>query len=174
MSVLTNITQDHLDYHGSMEQYAAAKRRLFTDYDAANALINTDGEYGRLLAAEKNLRAPVTTYGHDADAQIRYQLLALDMQGMHAELTTPWGIAQLVLPLIGEFNLANVCAAITVLSWQGQDFKSLCAAASRLLAVSGRMELYVKTMHRWLWSILPTPRMHYEMCWKPYVPGSVL
>lgn len=144
VSVLTNITQDHLDYHGSMEQYVAAKRRLFTDYDAANALINTEGEYGRLLAAGKNLRAPVTTYGHDTDAQIRYQLLALDMQGMHAELTTPWGIAQLVLPLIGEFNLANVCAAITVLSWQGQDFNALCAAASHLQAVAGRMELYVK------------------------------
>lgn len=143
-SVLTNITQDHLDYHGSMEHYIAAKRRLFTDYAATHALINTDGEYGRLLAAEKNLPAPALTYGHDTDAQIRYQLLALDMQGMHAELTTPWGVAQLILPLIGEFNLANVCAAITVLTWQGLDFNNLCATASRLQAVDGRMELYVK------------------------------
>ncbi len=143
-AVLTNLTQDHLDYHGSMEEYYAAKRLLFTRHAPGTALINTDDEYGRCLAADADVRARVITYGRNPGADVRYQLLALDVHGMHAELHTPWGNAQLVLPLIGEFNLANVCAAIAVLTLQGLEFSDLCQAAAHLQPVAGRMELYVK------------------------------
>ena len=144
VAVLTNLTQDHLDYHGSMENYYAAKRLLFTQHNPQIALINIDDEYGRRLAADPEVRAHVMTYGREAGADIRYQLLALDVNGMHAEIHSPWGSAQLILPLIGEFNLANACAAIAVLASQGMNFSELCHAAGKLQAVAGRMELYVK------------------------------
>lgn len=144
VAVLTNISQDHLDYHGSMDDYYAAKRRLFTEYAPACALINIDDEYGRRLAADDAVSAEVITFGNAADASVRYQALALDAEGMQARLTTPWGEADIHIPLIGEFNLVNVCAAVAALALQGFSFAELCAATENLQPVAGRMELYVK------------------------------
>lgn len=142
--VFTNLSQDHLDYHHNMADYFAAKRRLFTEFDLPLAVINIDDEYGQALAQDPQIRAQKITYGAHIDAQVRFQLLALDTRGMHAELRTPWGVGQLTLPLIGEFNLANACAAIAVLAAQGLDFSLLCEQARKLKPVAGRMELYVK------------------------------
>ncbi len=143
-AVMTNLSQDHLDYHGNMEDYFAAKKQLFTDYSLQNALINIDDEYGQSLAADSAVQGKVITYGKHSDAQVRCTLLAFDKSGMHAELKTPWGVAQLVLPLMGEFNLVNVTAAIAVLALQGMDFNQLCKAAQKLRPVNGRMEVYTK------------------------------
>ncbi len=143
-AVMTNLSQDHLDYHGSMEEYYAAKKQLFTSYHLENALINIDDQYGRTLATDGTVSANVYTYGMSEDAQIRCTLLDYNPQGMHAELKTPWGIAELTLPLMGEFNLVNVAAAISVLSLQGMEFQTLCEKAKYLRPVSGRMEVYVK------------------------------
>lgn len=143
-AVMTNLSQDHLDYHGSIKEYFAAKRQLFTDYEVEHALINIDDEYGQALAADSTITGQVMTYGKSQSAQVRCHLLSFDGAGMHAELNTPWGAAQLVLPLMGEFNLANVTAAIAVLALQGMSFEPLCAAASKIQPVKGRMEVYVK------------------------------
>lgn len=143
-AVMTNLSQDHLDYHGNMEDYFAAKKQLFTDYSLQNALINIDDEYGQSLAADSAVQGKVITYGKHSDAQVRCTLLAFDKSGMHAELKTPWGVAQLVLPLMGEFNLVNATAAIAVLALQGMDFNRLCKAAQKLRPVNGRMEVYTK------------------------------
>lgn len=143
-AVLTNLTQDHLDYHGSMDDYFAAKRLLFTGYAVQNALINTDDEYGRKLAADGDIRAQVLTYGRAENADVRYRLSGLSAAGIQAQLDTPWGSASLQLPLMGEFNLANACAAIAALALNGMDFQLLCQAAAQLQPVAGRMELYVK------------------------------
>lgn len=143
-AVMTNLSQDHLDYHGSMADYFAAKKQLFTDYSIHNALINIDDEYGQQLAADSAIKANKLTYGKHPDAQVRCTLLAFDKHGMHAELKSPWGVAQLVLPLMGEFNLVNVTAAIAVLTLQGMDFHQLCEQTKNLRSVSGRMEVYSK------------------------------
>ena len=143
-AVMTNLSQDHLDYHGNMEDYFAAKKQLFTDYSLQNALINIDDEYGQALAADSAVQGKVITYGKHSDAQVRCTLLAFDKSGMHAELKTPWGVAQLVLPLMGGFNLVNATAAIAVLALQGMDFNRLCKAAQKLRPVNGRMEVYTK------------------------------
>ncbi|WP_430459953.1 UDP-N-acetylmuramoyl-L-alanyl-D-glutamate--2,6-diaminopimelate ligase [Thalassolituus sp. LLYu03] len=144
IAVLTNLTQDHLDYHGTMDHYFAAKRALFVDHGVQIALINTDDEYGRRLAADKALTCKVMRYGRNAEADVRYRMTALTGAGIEAELTTPWGTGHLSLPLIGEFNLANASAAIAALAAKGLDFNALCAAASQLQPVAGRMELYTK------------------------------
>lgn len=144
VAVFTNLTQDHLDYHGTMANYFANKRQLFTSYQPEISLINIDDDYGQKLIQDPQVSGQKISYGAHADAQVRYQLLALDANGMHAELHTPWGVGQLVLPLIGEFNLANACAAIAALAAQGLDFTVLCEKARHLVPVAGRMELYIK------------------------------
>ena len=143
-AIMTNLSQDHLDFHGTMENYFAAKRMLFTSYDIHTAIINIDDEYGYRLYQDEAIKAPKLSYGRAEKADIHYQLLAFDQHGVHAEIKSPWGVAQLVLPLIGEFNLANVSAAIAALASQGWDFKELCQQAKFLQPVAGRMELYQK------------------------------
>lgn len=143
-AVMTNLSQDHLDYHGDMDSYFAAKQQLFSDHSIQNALINIDDQYGQALAGDPAVQGQVMTYGTNANAQVRCQLLAMDSAGMHGQLSTPWGDAPIVLPLLGEFNLVNVTAAIAVLALQGMDFKQLCQAAETLQPVSGRMEVYSK------------------------------
>lgn len=145
VAVLTNISQDHLDYHGNMDDYFAAKRLLFTRHQPRVALINIDDPYGRQLAADPEITAEVVTYGAAEDARVRYQIEQLSADGMTAQLTTPWGRARLQLPLIGGFNLANATAAIAALALQHQpDFARLVQAAATLQPVAGRMELYRK------------------------------
>jgi UDP-N-acetylmuramoyl-L-alanyl-D-glutamate--2,6-diaminopimelate ligase len=144
VAVLTNLTRDHLDYHGSMDAYFEAKRRLFIGGNIGAALINIDDGYGSRLAADKDITVPVFTYGRSDKAEVRYHNIELTARGMRARLTTPWGEADIVLPLIGEFNLANATAAIAVLAIQGFPLESLVAAASTLQSVAGRMEVYVK------------------------------
>lgn len=141
-AVMTNLSQDHLDYHGTMEAYLAAKKQLFTDYNIQHALINVDDEYGKQLAQDQAIQVPVVTYGSCKEADVRYQLLAFDKDGLHAEVRSPWGNAMLVLPLMGEFNVANAVAAIAALTLQGFDFEQLCQQAGQLRPVAGRMELY--------------------------------
>ena len=144
VAVLTNLTQDHLDYHGSMADYFAAKRQLFVGHDIEAALINIDDDYGRRLAADSAVNTNVITYGQSEQATVRYSAVQMQARGMQAWLDTPWGNGLLVLPLIGEFNLANATAAIAALALQGFDFKQLLAAVQKLEPVAGRMELYVK------------------------------
>jgi len=144
VAVLTNLTQDHLDYHGSMADYFAAKRQLFVGHDIQAALINIDDDYGRRLAADTAINTDVMTYGASEQASVRYSAVKMQARGMQAWLDTPWGSGLLVLPLIGEFNLANATAAIAALALQGFDFVQLLQAAQKLEPVAGRMELYVK------------------------------
>lgn len=144
VAIMTNLSQDHLDYHGSMDAYLAAKKQLFTEYGVQHALINIDDEYGQQLAADSSITAAKLTYGAHASADVRYQLLAFDNNGLHAEVRSPWGTTQLVLPLMGEFNVANAVAAISALALQGYDFLMLCDKAQQLHPVAGRMELYQK------------------------------
>lgn len=144
VAIMTNLSQDHLDYHGSMDAYLAAKKRLFTDYPLTHAVINIDDEYGLKLAQDVDIQAQKITYGRAKQADVRYQLLAFDKDGLHAEIRSPWGNAMLVLPLMGEFNVANALAAIIALTLQGFDFNQLCQAAGQLRPVAGRMEVYQK------------------------------
>lgn len=141
-AVLTNLTQDHLDYHGDMEGYFAAKSALFTDFSVKNALINIDDEYGVRLAKNAAVNADVVTYGTSAGALVRYTDINYADGLLTATLVSPWGDGVIRLPLIGDFNLANAVAAISVLCLHGFDFNQLLLAAEKLQPVAGRMELY--------------------------------
>ena len=150
-AALTNLTQDHLDYHGDMESYYQAKRRLFTDFGISNALINTGSEYGQRLLVELDSSIRVISVDSvgaqlnpdiDTGSSVRWSLLDFSDQGMQVHLSTPWGDEEFQLPLIGDFNLANTAQAIAMLACEGLNFGQLVEAASTLRPVAGRMELF--------------------------------
>lgn len=144
VAVLTNVSQDHLDYHGTMDSYFAAKSKLFLDGCCRVAVVNIDDEYGVKLWHNKQLPSGSISVGNEATpADFRYANIKMSAEGMTAELMTPWGQASLNLALLGAFNVANVAAAIAALTLQGFDFKALVKAARKLQPVDGRMALYV-------------------------------
>ncbi len=108
--VFTNLSQDHLDLHGSMEEYFQAKRRLFTGVEPPPAAVCIDGPWGRRLAEELRgaARAPLVTFGLAADAEIRADELELGAGGSRFRA----GGIQIETPLRGRFNVVNALGAV--------------------------------------------------------------
>ncbi|HXH03908.1 MAG TPA: UDP-N-acetylmuramoyl-L-alanyl-D-glutamate--2,6-diaminopimelate ligase [Candidatus Competibacteraceae bacterium] len=149
VAVLTNLTRDHLDYHGSLEAYAAAKRKLFTDYDIRCAVLNLDDAFGRRLAAELVDSVAVIGYGLGR-APADWHGPWLGCRELHAlagglELaidTSHWGEARVSSPLLGRFNGANLLAVLGVLLALQVPFGDAVTALERLSTVPGRMERF--------------------------------
>ena len=140
LALFTNLTRDHLDYHGTMQAYGAAKARLFGWPGLAHAVINVDDEFGRELAAQLPNRISLLRTGADsADADVRATGVVLDERGVSFTLHTPWGTAPLQSPLLGRFNVANLLGVIAALGALGFDFDAVVAAAAQLQPVAGRM-----------------------------------
>lgn len=135
--VFTNLTRDHLDYHGSMEAYLASKLRLSTLLRPGGPeVVNLDEPAWRALPQ----RTPRMTFGMDPVADVRASGLALDASGSRFQLNGRFGTAEVELPLLGDFNVANaLAAAATALALQrplGQVVERLATAPQ----VPGRME----------------------------------
>lgn len=145
--IFTNLTQDHLDYHGTMAAYAAVKKRLFTDFSMKNRVINMDDEYGYQWLTELNAAYPLVAYGLQPRVlpmsipQLYTEDTSLSLHGIHTRIISPWGRAELNLPLVGQFNLSNVLAVLATLCLEEIPFKLALAAISELQAVPGRMSL---------------------------------
>jgi len=138
-AVFTNLSRDHLDYHGTMEAYGAAKWRLFQWSGLANAVINLDDAYGR--AHLEAVRADtVLTYGLAEDADVRVTDYRCHPTGLDAQVSTPWGAVELNLPLLGVFNLSNALAAFTVLLAESVPLSTAARVVSNVHPVKGRME----------------------------------
>ena len=141
-AVFTNLTRDHLDYHGDINSYAAAKARLFAMTGLKNAVINLDDNVGRLILANLDPLVNGISYSvenHSAD--IHCDRILIDASGIDAEIVTPWGRGRLKSSLLGKFNLANLLAVIGAAGVQGFALDKILQAASALTAVAGRMEL---------------------------------
>ena len=115
VAVFTNLTRDHLDYHGTMDRYFEAKRRLFTGLSQgakhAVAVINRDDPWGRQLAADPGIRADIITFGMEEGADVHAHDVALTPAGADFRVKSPWGESQVHIPLLGRFNLQNGLAA---------------------------------------------------------------
>jgi len=135
----TNLSQDHLDFHGTMEDYFAAKRRLFISGDETPAAINIDDAFGRRLAAD--LRAlgqeNVFTFGRAPDADLRPDEIELGAEGTRVRL----GELELRSPLLGAFNAENLLTAAALARLLGVDDASIAAGIAALKGVPGRFEL---------------------------------
>lgn len=141
-AVFTNLSHDHLDYHQSMENYFAAKRRLFEEYAIEHALINVDDEYGRALAQSLPSEMSVLTYGCEAMADVQIHDICWLGDRLQARIRSPWGDDLIQVPLLGDFNMSNAVAAMVALAQQGMDWSALCIAAQQLQPVLGRMAFY--------------------------------
>jgi UDP-N-acetylmuramoyl-L-alanyl-D-glutamate--2,6-diaminopimelate ligase len=140
-AVFTNLTQDHLDFHRTMEDYFQAKRLLFAPPAPAHppgvCVVNLDDPYGRRLAGE--LERPVT-FAIDAPADYGARDLEIDLTGSRLELLTPEGERPLKLPLPGRFNVANALAALAACHTLGGELDTLIAALEQGVHVPGRLE----------------------------------
>ena len=140
VGVFTNLTRDHLDYHGTMQAYAEAKYRLFLSKGLAHAVVNEDDAFGREFAAR--LRAtPVKVIGYGlASGELRGTALAQGDAGLRFRVSGPWGEGEVTAPVLGAFNASNLLAVIGVLVASGVAFRDALAAVSRLSPVPGRLE----------------------------------
>ena len=141
VGVFTNLTQDHLDYHRDMEDYFQAKSLLFTDeYLQGKAIINLDDDYGKRLIARLD-RASLWTYSvNDTDADLYTSNLDYQPTGVKGILHTPVGEIAFDSPLVGQFNLANLLAAVGAALHLGIELKSIAACLPSFAGVPGRME----------------------------------
>lgn len=134
----TNLSQDHLDLHDTMEEYFQAKRRLFTGVTPPPAAINIGDPDGRRLADELQAagRAPIVTFGLRPEAEVRADSLVLDAGG--SRFTTA-GI-ELATPLLGVFNVENVLAAVASALLLDVDDDAIAAGIAAVGGVPGRFE----------------------------------
>lgn len=144
VAVFTNLTQDHLDYHGSMENYGATKRRLFENAALPHAVINADDAFGlemiRTLRDTKDIVA-YSVKQTQCDVPLVYaEDIRLDVTGLNASVVTPWGKGKLAVPLVGLFNLSNVLAALTTLCLLKIPFKQALQSLASVQPVPGRMQ----------------------------------
>lgn len=133
--VFTNLTRDHLDYHGTMEAYGAAKKRLFDH--AKQAVINADDPFGLEIM---ETRKDAFSYSIKRTDKIFAEKIYQDALGAHATISTPWGSGDLHVPLIGQFNLSNVLAVLTTLCLLDVPFFDALNSLSYLQPVPGRMQ----------------------------------
>lgn len=148
IGIFTNLSQDHLDYHGNMQAYAAVKRRFFTDFPLKHIIINADDSYGNQWIREMAVTHPLIAYstqrlnGLPANALPVYaDQVELTLQGIKAYVHTPWGEGELMLPLIGAFNLSNSLAVLAALCTYGFTLTDVLNHLASLQAVPGRMQL---------------------------------
>lgn len=138
-ALFTNLSHEHLDYHQTMEAYAAAKRRLFTDFSLKFAVLNADdekcGDWLDVTDAEF-----IATFGEHGD--VRAVDVAAEVQGLSFYVETDSVEFPVTVPLVGEFNVANALLVVTALLILGVEVDQIQRVMSMLKAAPGRMEVF--------------------------------
>jgi UDP-N-acetylmuramoyl-L-alanyl-D-glutamate--2,6-diaminopimelate ligase len=142
-AIFTNLTQDHLDFHDTMEDYFLAKRRLFAEHRPAHSVINVGDPYGARLAAE--LGGPLTfavqpAGGERLAADYLAEDVRFDVTGARFDLRTASGAREVRLPMPGRFNVANALGALAAAHALGGELEALLGALERGVRVPGRFE----------------------------------
>lgn len=140
VAVLTNLSRDHLDFHGSMTNYAAAKRMLFEWPNLQHAVLNIDDTFGAEMAQHLGKREiDLLTYGFKL-ADVQGHQLQFDANGLSMQVTTPLGDACLSARVVGRFNASNLLAVLATLLASGIGLNDAVNAISSLTPVAGRMQ----------------------------------
>ena len=150
VAVFTNLSRDHLDYHGSMAEYARAKRLLMQQPGLERVVLNFDDRESEAWLAALPEGPQVTLYSlcaRKSDIPANYQYcLATDVQytdtGCLIHIDSSWGQAQMRIALLGKFNVSNLLAAICVQLHLGQPLSVIAANCGELHPVTGRMEIF--------------------------------
>lgn len=148
VAVFTQLSRDHLDYHRSLEEYAAAKEKLFHFSSLKAVVLNLDDEMGfRLVDKLDRKKVQIFAYSQQgkksSDSPLitanRIQLLS---RGFQLHIETPWGSDTFESPLLGRFNISNVLAVLTVLGILNLSLNQILAALSKLKSVAGRLQSF--------------------------------
>lgn len=137
VAAFTNLSQDHLDFHGDMEAYRAAKERLFSEYDVGTAVFNIDDPVGAALATRYVGRR--ITVGRDGDVSVHDA--GREGGGTRVHIETPAGVIDALVAVVGEFNLSNLGMAVACCLGAGIGFEALAGAVPGLSGVPGRFEV---------------------------------
>lgn len=145
-AAFTNLSRDHLDYHGDMAHYEAAKWQLFAEHEVEHRIINADDQVGRRWLAKLPQAVAVSVTGHLPEPRPARWLLVsqVDYQntGMVIRFDSSWGDGQVTSRLIGEFNVGNLMLALATLLALGYPLADLLRTGSKLQSVCGRMEVF--------------------------------
>lgn len=147
VAVLTNLSRDHFDYHGSMDAYAAAKGRLFEMPGLDHAVLNLDDPFGQRLASALQGKLKILGYTLDTkmprnERLVQATCLRLTPQGIALAVETPWGGGELSSRLLGRFNAANLLAALAVLLALDMPLDRALRRLAGVHPVAGRMEAF--------------------------------
>ncbi len=147
-AAFTNLTRDHLDYHGTMEAYGATKARFFTREELASRVINVDDAFGRQLARDTQGRGRLVVTSRGPHAQpdkaafVRATRVELSSHGIELEFDSSWGTGAVRSSLVGDFNVDNLLIVIAVLLDWGLRPDEAARALSKVHAAPGRMETF--------------------------------
>lgn len=151
VAVFSNLSRDHLDYHGDMASYADAKLMLFKQYQPEISVLNRDDLTAKAWLENNEFKRCVV-YGKapdnldisslESEHYVLFSSVQYHATGLHAQLISSWGNVAVQCPLFGEFNLYNVSAAIATLLSLGFELDALVKAINCLAPVSGRMQAF--------------------------------
>lgn len=142
-AIFTNLTHDHLDFHGTMEEYGHAKGLLFSQLgqdlsEKKRAVLNADDPWSDQFA--KMTSHPIYTYGIEKDARFKADDISMDQSGTTFRLNCPEGEYEVSMKLLGRFNVSNALAAITALYAEGYALADILSALAAIDPVEGRMQ----------------------------------
>jgi UDP-N-acetylmuramoyl-L-alanyl-D-glutamate--2,6-diaminopimelate ligase len=142
--LFTNLSRDHLDYHGDMRSYAETKARLFLECNANNRIINLDSEFGTELASRcsENVVTVSTKFDRVANGRpyVFVRSVVAQNDGSHIRVSSSWGDGEFSLPLPGDFNVANAVIVLALLLQQGVSMDKACDVLATVTAPPGRMQ----------------------------------
>ncbi|BAV32868.1 UDP-N-acetylmuramoylalanyl-D-glutamate--2,6-diaminopimelate ligase [Sulfuricaulis limicola] len=141
VAVFTNLTRDHLDYHGDMTAYGQAKAKLFAHEGLKYAVINHDDDFGRRLLAGVGAPVACLSYGIEG-GDVRAREVRPSSEGLWLRIQTPHGETELRSPLIGHFNVYNLLAVLATLLALGVELRDAAARLTRAQAPAGRAERF--------------------------------
>ncbi len=179
VAVFTNLTQDHLDFHRDMEDYFAAKALLFSsDYLKGRAVVNADDPYGQRLISQIN--SDKWRYSvHDRTADLWTSHLHYEPDGVSGMLHTPRGEVAFRSPLVGEYNLANLLAAVGAVLHLGMDLELIAQVLPQFPGVPGRMERVQQGLAQDISVIVdyahtPDSLENLLRASRPFIPGKMI
>jgi UDP-N-acetylmuramoyl-L-alanyl-D-glutamate--2,6-diaminopimelate ligase len=161
-AIFTNLSRDHIDYHGSMQAYFESKSRLFLDYDVRNRIISLDSEFGAELADHCGSDVVTVSTRFDRVANGRpyvfVRAVVATPSGSNISITSSWGSADISLPLPGDFNVANAVQVLALLLCNDVSLDDACDVLGKVAAPPGRMQPVVAPIN----SALPSVYIDYS------------
>jgi UDP-N-acetylmuramoyl-L-alanyl-D-glutamate--2,6-diaminopimelate ligase len=143
-AIFTNLSRDHIDYHGSMSAYGESKARLFLEHDVNHRIVNIDGEFGRDLAERIGPDVIVVSTNFErvtnGKRHVFVRAVVAGEQGSRVSFTSSWGGGEFMLPLPGDFNVANAAEVLAAMLCRRTPLREACDALERVSAPPGRMQ----------------------------------